>query len=443
MKNIKKIFAAMLALLLIPALCACSELESLKDLDLPPLPSTEASAVPTGEPELPEETEEPEQTPGPEPSSVPEEASARVTVSFTRNAQEAYDPQDGSQLILSFSYDSPRVNIEGRDDASEKINETLGLLDETYYTGNDYGFGTAMGYNMMLELAQDNYSYVVNSNAEGMSLELSASRTVSVDRADGAVLCLSYNNYEFTGGVHGNYGSSFYSFDTETGERLTLDMLSDDGNMLRAALMDHMVAAVSEDKDGYYSERIYPELTGDALDEALSALLRDGAWGFTEDGLMIMSSLYELGPYAAGMTEFIIPYAELEGVIDAKWLPADRSGSGTLSISPMDSVEDGTVEIIGRVAVSADGQEFCLAADGTVYNVSIRSGMYTDRFYENADLWYCSVMNGSAVQLQMKLPEGLPELKISYRDGSGELHELYVTRDENGAALSADVQAVG
>lgn len=441
MKKTRKLIAAVLALLLIPALCACEELDSIRS-QLPDPPKVDESAAPSEE--IPEPAESgPVESQAPEAPAVPEADGTRVFVSFTADTKESYDPQNGTELILTFSSVVPRVTIAGSDGAAaEKINNALGLIEETYYTGNDYGYGTATGYNMMLELAEDNYSYVVGNKLEGVPLQLSASRTVSVSRADGAVVSLLYNDYEFTGGVHGNYGTRSFVFDTQTGELLTLDNLSADPAALKEVLLTKMQAAIDEDKDGYYSNHVDPSLD---LASALPALLREGSWNLTDTGLEIFSSLYELGPYAAGITEFTIPYDELGGVLDSKWIPAAKSGSGSLSISPMDTVDDGTVEIAARVTADADGQEYCLKAEGTVYDVTISRGMFAEQFYKNMDIWHASVLSDNAVQLQLTLPEGLPDTMISYTDAAGETHELFVTGNESGIQLTdpSSVQAVG
>lgn len=440
MKKTRKLIAAVLALLLIPALCACEELEEIRS-QLPDPPKVDESAAPSEEVADPDASEAMEsQTP--EAPAEHDDTGAKVYVSFTSDMKESYDPQNGTELILTFSSVLPKVTIAGTDGAAaEKINTALGLIEETYYTGNDHGYGAATGFNMMLELAEDNYSYVVGNNLEGMPLQLSASRTVSVSRADGAVISLLYNDYEFTGGVHGNYGTRSFVFDTQTGELLTLDSLSSDPAALKEVLLTKMQAAIDEDKDGYYSGRIDPSID---LTSTLAGLLREGSWALTNDGLEIFSSLYELGPYAAGITEFTVAYEELANVLDSKWIPAEKSGSGSLSISPIDAVDDGAVEIVAKVTADAEAQEYCLKAEGTVYDVTISRGMFAEQFYKNMDIWYASSLADSAVQLQLTLPEGLPDTMISYRDSTG-THTLFIAGNDSGIHLTdpSSVQTVG
>lgn len=441
-KKMKKILSILMVLVLAFSLCACEELDSLRNIELPPLPDADASASPeiSAEPE-PEVTETPVETTAPEA----EELNNRVIVSVINTVLHENDPQNGTELILTFAYESPLVYIEGRDAAAAAINDYLALLDETYYTGNDHGVGTAIGYNMFLELAQDNYSYVVSNGIEDISLEFSASRSANIARADAQVLSLVYNYYEFTGGVHGNYYDRAYVFDTETGAELSLDALTSDFDALTAFLVQYMVETA--ESDSYYSERIDPNtVPAEQYSAAFGQLIREGSWYFGAEGLVIFSDTYELGPYAAGIVEFTVPYEQLEGKIDEKWLPEQRNGEGEFGIDLLSDIPDGSLEIIDRVTADDTGAEFCLSVEGTAYDVKLSRVDYTDTFFETAQLWYCSYMSDCAIQVLATLPEGMPDLMLSYNTADGQAHTLLVSESgEDGSLILVDglIEAVG
>lgn len=438
-EKVKKILIISLALTLAFSLCACSELEKLKS-ELPPLPDTSATASP-----------EPSAEPSPEATEAQEESTAvqagpRVMVNIKNTTIQEYDPADGSQLILTFAYETPSVYIEGRSEASAAINEYIALLDETYYTGNDYGVGSATGFNLMLQQAQDNYSYVVGTGAVDLPLELASSQTVSVARADERILSLVYSYYEFTGGVHGNYVDRAYVFDSETGEELTLDKLTTDFDAFTAFMVQYMVEKA--ENEAYYSERIDPNtLAREQYSAAFGALLREGSWYFGSEGLTVFSDAYEFGPYAAGSVEFTVPYEALEGVIDEKWFPAERSGEGEFIVKPLSEVSGGDTEIIDMVTVSDEGQELCLVSLGNVYDVKLSQVEYMDRFYETAQLWHCSYMNDCALQLKTLIPEGIPNLMLSYATADGASRSLLISRSGQDGSFTlveeGSIEAVG
>ena len=444
----KRITAIILAFILAFALCACGSLDNLKNVELPPLP--DADAQPTQTP--PEATAVIDTTVSTPESALPQ----HVIVSLEKHSEEHYDPQNGDTLILSFSYETPRVYIEGRPEASNAVNEYIATVDETYYTGNDYGIGDSgdeyampSGVNGMLEMATDNYSYAVENGLTDMPLEYSSDRTARVERIDSRVLSMVYTTYTYTGGAHGNYFDTAYTFDTESGEYVTLEMLSDNVDELKAFLADYMTRLYAEDKDGYYSERIFADMVPDGdVNSAIAALARDGSWYFNEQGMVIFSSVYELGPYAAGIVDFVIPYGELSGHINDKWLPAERTAeNGSFTLKAQSDVADGSVEIIDKVTVDAGGEALCLEADGTVYDVRLVSVDYSDRFYETAELWACSYMSDCVLQLDTVIPDGMPKLMVSFSDASGNETRLLLTQSgEDGTYIlmkDRDIEAVG
>ena len=437
----KKMLALVMALTVAVQLCACAEVEKLKNVELPPLPKVTAAAQaepaateapaeqPTEEPA--QETQAPQEAEATEAPVVDEAAAEamkrRVTVNFLKTEKLEYDPADGRQLILSFSYVTPHVSIDERDHAAEAINEHLAMLEETYYTGNDYGDGPSYGYYGMLEQAEDNFAYVHDSGSD-LPVEFTASRDVSLERADGRVLSFLFTEYLFTGGAHGMYGDRAYVYDTDSGELLTLDAITPDPEALRAFLVRRMMEQVEQDEalreeiDGYLLER--------SREEALTALLREGSWYLDEKGLVVFSDLYELASYAAGMQFFNFSYAELGELLDPRFLPGVKRGEGGFDFLTMDEVEEGSFTILDKLTM--DGvQELCLKSGACVYDVAIRRAEYYDwsgSFGLGETLWYCSCMQNCGVQLTADLPDGTPNLALCYRSGEGELHRCLLTQ---------------
>ena len=358
MTNMKRTLALLLLAVFAFGLCGC---EKISSIELPPLPTVTPEVAEAAEPAAQTETE----------------SAHGLIVSIKRSTKQAFDPQDGSKLILTFSYDTPTVYIEGGEAAADAINEQTSLMEDTFYSGNGYG----TGYNDMLTMAEDNYNYIVSSGIEGGMLELVSSRTVSVERMDNRVLTLLYNDYSFTGGAHGSYGDTGCSFDVETGRLLSLEDLSGDYDALASFLLDTMVNTVENDPE--LAQRIdlglFEEGTGYA--EILAPLLRQGAWYFDGQGLVIFSSLYEISSYAAGPIVFSIPYAQLQGHIDDRWLPGEIQGSGSLELAAGGEMLPDNTPIIDKLDVGAEGESLYLIARGSVKNLSIAKGEYVNSFY--------------------------------------------------------------
>lgn len=423
----KKIMALILVLALAATMCACDELEKLQQVELPPLPTAEPSPEP-------ETTPEPEETP--EPSPEPAELGNRVIISIKNKTEIHNAPDNEAQRLLTFSYDTPQVHIEGNDAAAALINDHIALLDELYYTGT----GVGDGVNALLEMALDNYSYSAETGAE-VGLEFSSDRSVSVFRADSSAVSLVFTTMTYTGGAHGNYFDVGYVYDAQTGELLTLDKLTSDFDGFSDFVLEYMLTLAKEDET-YASLDLIEDLRS-----ALAMLIREGSWYFDENGMVFFSDVYELASYAEGIIRFTIPYAELENVLDEKWLPNQRpDGEGNFDVSLQSDVSSGSVEIIDKMTADSEGLELCLKAVGTVYDVSISSVEYADyshKFFETANHWACSYMDDCAIQLVTLIPEGMPDLMISYTTADGLRHHSLISQSGvDGSIILIDAESV-
>lgn len=438
----KKFFSLVLTLIMLLSLVGCARLDNLKDVELPSLPDVNAAK----ESPAADATALPVSTPAPvlEETALDE----HVIVGISSHYQQFFDPQNGTELILSFGYETPLVYIEGNDAASQAINEYIAALDETYNTGNDYGVGTATGLNTMLELATDHYGYVINSGLEGeLGFELSSYRNVYVRRIDDKALSMVFHSVEYTGGAHGSSVARGYVFDTVTGELLTLDGLSSQPAEFKAKLAECMLSLYASDPEGYYAQSIPADFFAEGgAESAISALVREGSWCFDAEGLLFFSDLMELGPYSSGIIGFTVPYSELVGLLDSKWLPEVPGESGSLSLVHQSRIEDGSAAVIDRVVVSAEGEQLCLVAEGTVYDVRLSRLAYSDKFYETEQLWACSYMRDCLLQLSADIPEGMPDLMVSYTDSEGIRQRLMLTQSGVDGSLiltGEDIEAVG
>ena len=435
----KRLFAIIFSICLVFVFCGCEQLEKLDEIELPPLPTQTPAPTPEASPE-------PTEAPVVSEEQVSVDPDCQIIVNTVTTHLEEFDPAEGKELILSYSYETPVVFIEGRERAASKINDSIALLDETHYTGNDHGMGNGTGgFNMMLEQAQDNFGYVYNTGAQGVSLEFTASRTAGIERADSNVLTIVYNDYYFTGGENGTHYTRGYSFDTQSGEKLSIEKLSDNSDELRSFIVETMIT-MAENNEDISSKIDADSAVNYSAAETFASLLRDGSWYFDNEGMCIFSDASELGAYENGEVVFKIPYEQLEGNIVDRYIPEKRSGEAALSICYLSDVQNGSVEIIDRVVADENGEELCVTVSGTAYDVKLSKVDYTDRFFETAQLWYASYMSDSALQVLTVIPEGMPNLMISYMDAQGETHRMLISQSgEDGSLLLVDdsIEAVG
>jgi len=123
------------------------------------------------------------------------------------------------------------------------------------------------------------------------------------------ICSIEAREFQFTGGAHPNTSIRLASFDVHSGHRLTLADLLNPGFGARL------------DSLGEEAFRRARELPAD------SSVADSGFWfeggrfrlpgGFavTADGLRFYFNAYEVGPYALGPTDFLIPFSRIESMI--------------------------------------------------------------------------------------------------------------------------------
>jgi len=123
------------------------------------------------------------------------------------------------------------------------------------------------------------------------------------------VLTIEEFNYAFTGGAHGNYGTTYYNFDATTGKVIQLkDILVDNyaiplktiaESIFKKSYLEAGMTNYSE--AGFYFENDVFKLTEN--------------FAITKEGLKFLYNPYEVAPYALGQQEVIIPYVDLKKLI--------------------------------------------------------------------------------------------------------------------------------
>lgn len=367
------------------------------------------------------------------------DAERGMTIQLERTTREAFDPVTGEERILTFTWDTVQVQSDVNPDAAAKITETMASLEEEWYNGTDEeGDAFKFGYSAMLGAAESHYNSA--AEGEGMQAEFYSARTVEALRADNEICVFNVHYEVYMAGAHGSYLDEAVCFDARTGERLTLASVGPDEEALKAQLVSEMTALVNEDAEGYYSSRIDPELFENDYQAAFNAMMRDGAWYPGEDGFHVASAIYELGPYAAGPVDFVIPYEKLAASLDSRWIPAAAAQTAELEFMSMEMVPDGSMDIVDRVTVGEDGGTWLLFCQGEALNLSIWTGSFGESFIPQSQAFFCGSLRDAALQVTLEIPGDLPSAMLRYTDADG-LHELLVSMSgEDGSLILTDLE---
>ncbi len=118
------------------------------------------------------------------------------------------------------------------------------------------------------------------------------------------VVSVALNSYLNTGGAHGNMTISLHNFDGKTGRLLNAEDIISDIDNFTEFVKPYFLAAITEKDDGNFDDYFF----GDPFH--LPANI-----GIHEDGILMLYNVYEIGSYAQGITEFTIPFEDVQAFL--------------------------------------------------------------------------------------------------------------------------------
>lgn len=118
------------------------------------------------------------------------------------------------------------------------------------------------------------------------------------------VITVALDAYTFTGGAHGNSVITLLNFNPVNGDLYTMDDIFNDRTKVAALAEKHLVKELSVDKnedvDNYFFDEFFK------MPENI---------GFNDEGVIFLYNTYEIAAYAQGITEFTIPYDEIDSFL--------------------------------------------------------------------------------------------------------------------------------
>lgn len=340
MKN--RILATTLAILLCLSLAACS-------------------GAPAEESPAPDETAAPSPTPA--PSAEPEETQAPppedLRISVLLQPKSELRDSEGSLVFLGY-YSEPVVTVSASSTASYRISSAL---------ASRLAKGGAQA-DEIFEQAEDEFK-TLSEEERALFLPRSLTRTASVERGDGAVLSLLCVDYAYTGGSHGKGDYVGMCFNTMTGAKLALsDIFTDTGALgAKAAEAVEAQAAAMDESEGF-----------SGLREFVDSALEGGHWYLNNEGLALVASEGEIAPESSGSFTFVLPYAELEGLIKPEYVPvsAPEGASGAEDFELSD--EPGS-EPVYSITLDQEAPAFYLSAKADTAPFALCSVTLGGSFY--------------------------------------------------------------
>lgn len=243
-------------------------------------------------------TPSPSPSPAPVPteSQVPEETAAPELVWTDQDFVKDFTADDGT-VVMSVEYVFPGIENAGKVAAWQKIQDYYAVEGAAYlgdavelsgYAAGDYEVAQAMG--------EDFLPY---GESMRWRIALQNESMVSIVR--------SYYANSVTGAAHPANFQFSETFDLATGDKLSLGNCFTDPDAGRTRVLDLLA---QKGAGAGYSR------------EALEGELNDAYFYLSDEGLVIYYQPDTLAPYAAGLLEFTLPYADLQDLLAVSPIPS-------------------------------------------------------------------------------------------------------------------------
>ncbi len=215
-----------------------------------------------------------------------------------------FTDEESGVLYAMYRYSVPMMRVENVDDLTEEAlviaqrnvesfnAQMQKLLDDAVVFGEETAAAVAEG-----DFVQIGTTYATDEK------ELVVTQT-------GQILTIRADGYYYSGGAHPMVYTSSYLFDLVLGQFIDPTQIADDPEQFRTQTAELLVAQAEslgeEYTAGFWSD--YVEIIGHWNDAAVL---------FDAEGMTVIFSVYELGPYAMGPVELFLPYEALADALGA------------------------------------------------------------------------------------------------------------------------------
>ena len=215
-----------------------------------------------------------------------------------KTCERAFTDESTGEIYAGYKYSVPMLGVVNADELSE---ETLALAQRNVEVFNA----------QMQKILDDAVAYgeelAFETGSAPFGLALADEKTLSVS-CMGQIMTVVADGYFYGGGAHPYTYTDSYTFDLTVGQFIDPTQIGDDPEYFRvtaAALLVTKAESLGEDyTSGYWSD--YAEII---------SRWNEAAVLFSESGMTVIFSAYELGPYAMGPVELVLTYEELAEAI--------------------------------------------------------------------------------------------------------------------------------
>ncbi len=196
--------------------------------------------------------------------------------------------------ILTLTIKYPIITTYNNPRAGEIINNQISMQVDEYI---EYATNTL--YNQAISTYEDS----LKNNYPFHDYEAYMEYTITYN--DNCFLSLYINEYEFTGGAHGNTIRTSNTWELCTGEDIYLHYFFKSYTDYTYMITQEIIAQAEENL------RENPQIYFDNYKDLIIGNFNSSSFYMSPNGITIYYQQYDIAPYSTGIVEFTIPYAKI------------------------------------------------------------------------------------------------------------------------------------
>lgn len=328
----------------------------------------------------------------------PNEFEQKPMIAVSLSAVNETESAEDGAVIFNYSYQNMSLIVPDPEVADKVIVDFLNRIDQT-----------AEHAAQILEAAKTDYP--VNPNWSPYFCKI----TYEPVRIDTGILSLAGSYTTYSGGVHPQNSCLSANYDLITGNVLRLsDILTDES--AADTLYRYVIEALNRQKDENFLYDGFESTVQERMDYATSG---EECWYFSHTGLCIYFSPYEIAPYASGVIIAEIPYAQLTGILNDAYFPAEAESSSGMVLPDTFNEEDlERFTQFSEVVLDNSGNKFLLYTESAVNHIRIETGTLNEdstQFVPEQTVFAAySLTPGDAIMVESAATGGMPNLRLSY-----------------------------
>lgn len=234
----------------------------------------------------------------PQPGAEPAPAFDVAPVAYS---SRQFRSEDGKRLVAEYHYQTAVLTVENADSLTSAAREAAEQTAETFYNA------LCKAVYELWEQGESMGVEAVEIDRDTGGLSQPYYDTVTVDASvSGEIVSVCLYRESYTGGAHPNRYTSGYLFDLSAGQFIDPAQLAEDPEAFRTGA----AALLLEKAESHSGRKNFWQDYADVI-----AHWNEGTVLFDEDGMRVLYSPYELGPYSIGEVEFRLGWDELDGLI--------------------------------------------------------------------------------------------------------------------------------